>query len=267
MPATRKEPIMKTKKQDNTPMLLRVAIVEDVLDEASVLRNYVERYCSSIGVDVSVDVYSSSTDFIESFSKQYQILFLDIELLPHEDNGMDLAHEIREKDDDCAIVFVTNLSRYAIEGYQVKAIDYILKPINYDIFSFRFDSIIKPFLTKDTRSIVIKSRGAYHKLRIQDIYYLCVINHICYFYGTFSSGDDERHLTSHECWMQLSAAEKEINSSHFVKCSPSYLINIDHVSQILKDSLLVGSTSLPLSRNKKKSVVAAYMNSFGSERP
>ncbi len=267
MQATQRKALMTKKKQENTRMLIRVAIVEDVLDEASVLRNYVERYCSSIGVDVSVDVYSSSADFIESFRKQYQILFLDIELLPHEDNGMDLAHEIREKDDDCAIVFVTNLSRYAIEGYQVKAIDYILKPINYDTFSFRFEAIIKPFLTKDTRSIVIKSHGAYHKLHIEDIYYLCVINHICYFYGTFSSGDDDNHLTCHECWMQLSAAEKEINSPRFVKCSPSYLINIDHVTQILKDSLFVGSTSLPLSRNKKKSVIAAYMNSFGTNKP
>lgn len=245
-------------------MNLRIAIVEDVPSEADLLKGFIATYCDERNIEAHVDLFHGSLDFMDRFAQQYDIIFLDIEFAPNEENGMETAHAIRRKDKDCTIVFVTNLGRFAIEGYQVGAIDFILKPIQYEGFKFRFDGIVQKFLNGDGRALLIKSKGDYVKIRSKDIYYVCIINHICYFYGTFNPEDGEDHLSSYEAWMQMSTLEKELSSSLFVRCSPSYLINIAHVNKILKDAVIVGNTTLPLSRNKKKGVITAYMASFGN---
>lgn len=244
---------------------MRIAIIEDVLTEAEKLRGFIRQYCGENGLSAEVDLYHSSAEFLDKFHRQYDVLFFDIELSHNEADGMQAAHIVRSQDEDCTIVFVTNLAKYAIEGYQVNAQDFILKPINYEGFKFRFDAVTRRFANLDSgeHSILVKSKGSYYKLKVKDIYYICIINHICYFYGTFSEGDDASHLTCYETWMQLNTAQKEIDSDKFVKCSPSYLINIDKVNKIEKNAVVVGATSLPLSRNKKKDVVLAYMRGFG----
>ncbi|MCR5078973.1 MAG: LytTR family DNA-binding domain-containing protein [Bacilli bacterium] len=246
-------------------MKISIAIIEDVEKEAKLLSTFINKYCGAEEIDVNVDVYQSSLLFLDHFQKQYDIIFFDIELNDSELNGMEAAKNVRAQDKDATIVFVTNLSRYAIEGYQVAASDYILKPINYEGFKFRFGSIVKRYLSFDERYVSVKSKGVYYKLKVKDIYYICIINHICYYYGTFKEGDDENNLTCYESWKQLSAVAKEIDSPDFVKCSPSYLINVNHINQILKDQVVVGSTTLPLSRNKKKGVLEAYFASFGKK--
>ncbi|MCR5491026.1 MAG: LytTR family DNA-binding domain-containing protein [Bacilli bacterium] len=247
-------------------MQIKIAIIEDVEQEANLLRGFINQYCQAENIQAEVDVYPTSAQFLDQFHKQYNIIFFDIELSNDQLNGMETAKVVRAQDEQATIIFVTNLSRYAIEGYRVSASDYILKPINYEGFKFRFAPIVKHYLSMDERCITIKSKGSYYKIKVKDIYYICIINHICYFYGTFKEGDDENNLTCFEAWKQLSAVAKEIDSDDFVKCSPSYLINVSHVNQILKDRVVVGATTLPLSRNKKKGVLEAYFASFGNNK-
>lgn len=244
-------------------MKITIAIVEDQEKESQALKEFILRYCKEKKVSPLVDIYDSSAKFLSEFCGQYDIVFLDIELQKNEYDGMEVAHFIRKSDDACTIVFVTNLSQYAVEGYQVKALDYIVKPVTYDSFSFRFDSIIDKHLHQDYRAILIKSKGSLYKVLVKDIYYICIINHLCYVYGTFKPDDDETHLTCYETWMQLNNAAKEIDSPRFVKCNPSYLVNIDHVSRLTKECLVIGGAELPISRNKRKDVISAYMASFG----
>lgn len=245
-------------------MTTRIAIVEDVPAEASLLQYYIETYCNQESIPFEVDIYTGSRDYLAHAAQSYDILFLDIEFSPDEENGMELAHTIRRKDEKCRIVFVTNLGKFAIEGYQVNALDFILKPLNYESFRFRFASIVHQLQNVEGEAIVVKSKGAYHKVLAQDIYYVCIINHICYFYGVFHEGESEDNLGTYEAWTQLSAVEKELDPRHFVRCSSSYLINVTHVNKILKDTIIVGKTTLPLSRHKKKGVITAYLANFGN---
>lgn len=246
-----------------TRMKISIAIVEDNYSDAEVLRKYIEQFCNEHNVSCNIDSFQSSTDFLNRFDNQYDVLFLDVELQDGESDGMEAAHIIRKNDPSVTIVFVTNLSKYAVEGYQVNASDFIVKPINYASFCFRFQNVLEKLIHQDQRAILIKTKGNYCKVLIKDIYYICIINHLCYFYGTFRPEEKEGELTCYESWMQLNAVQKEIDSERFVKCSPSYLINVDHISKLTKDSVVLGDTVLPLSRNKKKGVIEAYLASFG----
>ena len=189
-------------------MTTRIAIVEDVPSEASLLQYYIETYCNQESLPFEVDIYTGSRDYLAHAAQSYDILFLDIEFSPDEENGMELARAIRRKDEKCRIVFVTNLGKFAIEGYQVNALDFILKPLNYESFKFRFASIVHQLQNVEGEAIVVKSKGTYHKVLTQDIYYVCIINHICYFYGVFHEGESEDNLGTYEAWTQLSAVEK-----------------------------------------------------------
>ena len=73
---------------------------------------------------LQVNVYQTSMDFLEEFKNQYDVLFLDIEMVG--DDGLQVAREVRKTDSSVAIIFVTNMAQYAIEGYKVNAIDFMV---------------------------------------------------------------------------------------------------------------------------------------------
>ena len=116
---------IKTMKTDS----YQVAIVEDDSQASSQLKEMLLRFGGESFVSFEVDTYSDGLKFISSFHAQYDLVFLDIEM-PYL-NGMDAAKKIRETDKNVLIVFVTNLAQFALEGYEVQAFDFILKPITY----------------------------------------------------------------------------------------------------------------------------------------
>lgn len=244
-------------------MKLNIAIIEDKIEESTKLKEYISTYLNEIEAEGQIDIYTGSFEFSCNYNGQYDVLFIDIELKENEQSGMELAHSIRKIDQNCVIVFVTNLSKYAVEGYQVNAFDFIVKPFTYESFKFRFIKIIERFNAIDERTLKIKSKGIYYKVNVDKIYYICVVNHTCYFYGRFSNNNTSESLECLETWLQMKTVEETINSENFVKCNPSYLINVKHINKIEKDKVIIGKTILPLSRNKKKSVIERYLEYSG----
>lgn len=82
---------------------------------------------------MQIHPYYASVDFLEEYDSTYDIVFLDIEM-PGSD-GLTTAREIRGKDDAVAIIFITNMAQYAIHGYEVNAIDFMVKPVGYFNFA------------------------------------------------------------------------------------------------------------------------------------
>ena len=112
--------------------MIRVAIVEDDLSCVQQLREYLSRYQKSSGEDIEVAVYPDGMAVVEQYRPVFDVLLLDIEM-PRLD-GMAAAREIRRTDPEVIMIFITNMARYAIKGYEVNALDFVLKPINYFAF-------------------------------------------------------------------------------------------------------------------------------------
>ena len=113
--------------------MIRIAIVEDEESYISVLKEYLERYKEESGEQIEVTVYHDGDEIAAFYRAQFDIILMDIEMKFID--GMTAAEEIRKVDSSVSILFITNAPQYAIRGYEVGALDYILKPVSYFTFS------------------------------------------------------------------------------------------------------------------------------------
>lgn len=113
--------------------MFTVGIAEDVESNRADLLSHLARYTEEHGTEFTVHEYGDGAELIDGYRPQYDILFLDVEM-PQMD-GLEAARRIRAVDPEVIIIFVTNMGQYAIKGYQVDALSYLVKPVPYFAFA------------------------------------------------------------------------------------------------------------------------------------
>ena len=109
--------------------MFRIAIVEDQEETRENLNRFVRQYAQEQGLQVEISLITDGAEIAEHYTPGFDIIFMDVEM-PRLD-GFGAAEAIRAVDADVVLVFVTNMAQYAIRGYEVDALDYVLKPVNY----------------------------------------------------------------------------------------------------------------------------------------
>ena len=115
---------------------MKVAIVDDELEMRQIMTDYVKRFGEEAGIELETVPFESGGQFLKDYKMIYDIIIFDIDMPGI--NGIDTARKLRETDTNVTIIFVTNIAQYAINGYEVDAVDYILKPVSYYDFSMKF---------------------------------------------------------------------------------------------------------------------------------
>ena len=121
--------------------MIRLALVEDDALYRSQLREYIDKYSAASGEKFTVTEFSDGDEIALGYKAVYDIILMDIEMKFMD--GMMAAEEIRKKDTEVIIIFITNSPQYAIKGYAVDALDYVLKPVSYYAFSQRLSRAIE----------------------------------------------------------------------------------------------------------------------------
>ncbi|MCD8342036.1 MAG: LytTR family DNA-binding domain-containing protein [Clostridiales bacterium] len=229
--------------------MTRVAIVEDDPIYSDQLQQYLNRYEQESGEKFLPVCFSDGVDLVEHYSADYDILLLDIEM-PGLD-GMTAAERIRKVDREVVIIFITNMSQYAIQGYAVEALDYVLKPISYYSFTQCIQRAMERMRrrTKQFHS-VSTGKGETRKLELSQIYFMEVQKHTLIYHTT------EGEITASGA---MSEVEQELQG-RFFRCNKGYLVNLEHVSSIQGDLVTVGGQQLQVSRAKKKPLLDALNN-------
>ena len=124
--------------------MIKVALVDDDVTEREHLQEMFARLNDEIPQSLSVEPYESGEELLRAFDDSYQLLCLDIEFAADDptQNGIELAKKIRRTNTTVMIIFITNLAQMAISGYEVRAFDFILKPLSYGDFAMKLKSAI-----------------------------------------------------------------------------------------------------------------------------
>ena len=113
--------------------MAKIAVVEDNDAMRAQLCGFIAQYAQESGHQLDVTAFSDGAQLVEPYRPGFDIIFLDIEMPKL--GGMPTAERIRRQDPDVVLVFVTNMAQYAIRGYEVDALDFVLKPVSYYQFS------------------------------------------------------------------------------------------------------------------------------------
>lgn len=226
--------------------MCKIAIVEDEHDAAATLSDFLARYGEDNGCAFQVVEFNSAMQF-EITHQGFDLVFMDIQMPGI--NGMEAAQLMRTYDTETPIIFVTNLAKYAVKGYEVDALDFIIKPVTYGNFRMRMDKAMRRIRRNGGRSLAINTRDGVRVVALADIEYVEVRQHDLYYH---MAGEDEPMVI----YGSLSALEKQIGDGPFVRVSNSRLVNMNHVRQVRGGSCLMrGDATVPISRSKKREVL------------
>lgn len=170
----------------------------------------------------------------------YDVVFMDIEMPMM--NGMTAAKKLRELDGEVCLIFITAMSRYALKGYEVDALDFMVKPVGYFNFARKLQKAAELSEKRKTGHILVAVDDAVKKIRMCDIRYIEVRNHSL----TYHLGRETFTTTG-----QLREIERCLPAGTFAKCNHCYLVNLNYVTEIRQSTIIVGGDEIPVSRRRR----------------
>lgn len=236
-------------------MNVLVAIVEDDISAAHKLEQYLTEFGSENEHEFSVSQFRDAVTFLQNYQPRYDIIFMDIKM-PGID-GMSAAEQLRQADSVTMLIFVTSMVQYAVQGYEVSAFDFIVKPINSTAFTMKMKRAMRALKLNRGSELTLNVDGMTHVLPTSAIQYIEVMNHSLTYHteqGLFSVRG------------KLAAVEQNLPAESFFRCSVSYLINLRYVTQFTGEQVCVAGEWLRVSRSKKRELataVAAYLGRGG----
>ena len=232
--------------------MIHIALVEDDSTVRRELEEYLTQFSEGIRERFSVRAFEDGSDIVSGYKAEFDIIFMDIQM--EYMNGMTAAEEIRKLDPAVCIIFITNLGSYAVKGYAVDALDYLIKPVSYYTFSQSLCRALERMRRRDCRYLCINCKNSVRKVNCAHIYFIEVSGHSLIYHtadGDFSALGSMRGV------------EANLDGLPFFRCNKGYLINLEHVDGMTGEDALVHGMRIQISRSKKQPFLEAlnrYIN-------
>lgn len=230
----------------------RIAVVDDDERVRLLLKSYIERYSASCSEPLQASLFSFPELFLTNYRPEYDIVLMDIDM-PGMD-GMETARRLRELDERVVLLFVTNLAQYAIQGYEVAATDFLVKPVSYDTFAYKLSRAIK-FVPESRRpSLLLRTENGTVTVEMDDVKYIEVQGHYV-FYHT--------HKDIYRVRGSLKGTVEELNDPAFFVCDKGYIVNLAYIDAIGQNTVTVAEETINVSRARRKALLdalSAYHN-------
>ncbi len=233
--------------------MISVALVEDTREDMQQFQTAFDAYRQNDENEWSLNFFETGRDFLDRFSGQYDLIFLDIEL--PDMNGIDIGHEIRKKDTRVVLVYLTKMGQFAINGYEVDAADYILKPLDEKIFPVKMKKIVRRVFQSKPSCFTVPVNGGKRLIESDQILYVEVLKHDLTYHTTSGSYTERGTLKS---------AEALLRSACFVRLSNCYLVNMSHITGVDKFTLMLDhGETLQISRSRKREFSDTFSRYLG----
>nr|WP_250648905.1 MULTISPECIES: LytTR family DNA-binding domain-containing protein [unclassified Actinomyces] len=224
-----------------------VGVVEDDARHARVLTDYLRRFGAERDLEITTRLFPAGDHLLRGYRPEYDILLLDIQM--EGTDGLDTARRIRRSDPSVIIIFITSAPQYAINGYEVSALGYLLKPVPYSSFSQEMSRALEALGRREHRSLTVRDGSGVRRVPMADIVYLESVGHRL-----------DIHLTSRVISLTGTLKEMEplLTGHGFYRSNSCYIVNLAHVMRVRdQDAVMSTGQSLRVSRPRKKGFMEA----------
>lgn len=236
--------------------MYRTLIVEDEAAEAARLSAFVRRYGESHDIMFKITWIKSAMEMLADKS-HYDLVLLDIDLPGI--TGMEAAQLMRVYDEHTPIIFVTNLAKYAVKGYEVGATGFIVKPVTWGNLSMNLDRALRTIKQNLGRSVVVPTEDGLRVVTSSSIVYVEVNGHRLTY-----------HLENGELLEtrgSLGQLEEELEGAPLVRVAKSCIVNMDKITLVRQQDLqMVTGECVHVSRTRKREVMDAVTDYLGGRR-
>lgn len=208
--------------------MYRIVICEDDITQIAFLRECILKSLEGISSQIELFEFNSGEELLETNLEGIDIFFLDIKMLQL--TGMDVAKIIRETNDTSEIIFITSIVDYIQEGYKVRAYRYLLKPIDFGDLNESILSCISDIIKKRENFMLIENKDIINKILINSIMYIEVRKKVL----TIHTKNDTYYTKN-----SMDKIELELEKYNFFRCHKSYLINLEYIQFICKNTVVI----------------------------
>lgn len=234
--------------------VIKVLIIEDEREEADTLRELLDSYAQEHGVRFQVEWLPTAFEFVNS-KRAADLVFLDIDLPGI--NGMEAAQDLRTRDTETPIIFVTNLAQYAVRGYEVDATAFMVKPVNRYDFSLHMGKAMRAIERRRERSVAVGTKNGLRVMPVSQIAHIDISKHNLAYH--LSTGEEPFVVRG-----SLSEIEKNLADSSFVRISKSCLVNMAFVRRVSGPEVLLSTgETVYISRTWRMSALNAIADYYG----
>ncbi len=232
--------------------MLRIAVVDDEQLIRAQLQQYLERFGKEHQERIEVEYFHFPELFLNNYKPVYDIVLMDIDMPGL--NGIETARRMRKLDERVVLLFVTNLAQYALQGYEVDATDFVVKPLSYSKVEYKLLRAIRHLPPTNRPYLILKTEQGAATVSIDDVKYVEVQSHNV-FYHTVKE--------TYRIRGSLKQTIEELNDPQFFLCNKCYLVNLAYIDSVEGNSIVVDGEVIEVSRPKKKAMMdalAAYHN-------
>ena len=236
------------------PKSIMVAILEDQETDSERLQSFLGQYGQSRGVKFSTLVYRDGTELLSAFDQSFDILFMDIELPKM--NGMMAAEQVRQSNEQIPIIFTTNMAQYAIKGYEVGALGFMVKPISYALFENYLTKALaicsRIEQLRSNSKVMICSGRSMRQVRVDEIVY--IIKERNYLLYRLSSGEEIRERGT------MKEVLPRFEKTTIKQCGVGCLVNLRHVWKKERNEVFLPGVTFTISAPFRESFTQELMN-------
>lgn len=233
---------------------MNIAIVEDDVKTREQLVRYIAAYFKHDENRYQLFEFSDGDEILEDYQASYDLILLDIQMARMD--GLATAQKIRKLDEDVYLIFVTNLANYAIRGYSVNALDFVLKPINILMLHQMLSRVEKLLSGRQKHYITLPTQGGLTRIDLAEIQYVETFNHGVCVHTDKGSFTVRRTLKS---------VEAQLAGHDFFRCNNCYLVNLRKVEGVERGHVLISGQELAISRPRHKAFMEELTRYLGGK--
>lgn len=228
--------------------MIKIAMVDDEIGSMQDVTHMLSDYFEKRDEEVQISTYSNSLEFLSKYKAQFDVIIIDIAMPGI--NGLEMSKKIREVDNTVIMVFLTSMKQFAINGYEVNAVGFIVKPVTEYSLALTMNRVLTKLQNKASRRLVINLRQGVSVVSTDELRYIDV----CFHHVVYHTADKEI-----EAYGTLSEVEEKLKGLPFARCNNSTIVNLNYVTKTTNNSVFLGNTELIISRGKKKEFVNAVL--------